>query len=33
MDIKYDEEDVETWESNLIGYKPLPKGTKVELIN
>ena len=26
-------EEVETWESNLDGYEPLPKGTKVEIIN
>lgn len=28
-----DADDVETWESDLKNYKPLPKGTKVELIN
>lgn len=26
-------EEVETWESDLKDYKPLPKGTKLELIN
>ena len=26
-------EEVETWESDLKNYKPLPKGTKVEIIN
>lgn len=31
--INCDAEDVETWESDLKDYKPLPKGTKVELIN
>lgn len=22
-----------TWESDLVGYKPLPAGTKIEIIN
>ena len=26
-------ENCETWESKLEDYKPLPKGTKVEIIN
>ena len=24
---------IETWESDLRDYKPLPKGTKIEIIN
>ena len=31
--INCDAEDIETWVSDLKDYKPLPKGTKVELIN
>lgn len=27
------EENVNTWESDLKGYKPLPEGTKVEIVN
>lgn len=26
-------DEVETWESDLKNYKPLPKGTKVEIVN
>ena len=27
------EENVETWQSDLRDYKPLPKGTKIEIVN
>ncbi len=27
------EDDVKTWMSDLKNYKPLPKGTKVEIVN
>ena len=31
--INCDSDEVETWQSELKDYKPLPKGTKVEIIN
>jgi len=31
--VSCDADDVETWESDLKDYKPLPLGTKVEIVN
>lgn len=31
--VSCDSEDVETWESDLKNYKPLPKGSKIEFTN